>query len=199
MALAGQWTSPLLWTFTLGVSAMALWALMTMAPGLAHERFRPPTEGIDTVALRWIRVSALATLVIAPLDSGRLHWSPAISDSVRYGATLGMLGAFVLVFYAMTVNRFFSAVIRIQKDRGHEVVDFGPYAIIRHPGYAGMIVGVPLMAIALGSWWGFTIAVVYALLILNRVAVEDRYLRTNLPGYAEYSSRVRSRLVPGIW
>jgi len=62
-----------------------------------------------------------------------------------------------------------------------------------------MILGVPLMAIALGSRWGFAIASLYALLILNRVSVEDRFLQANLPGYAEYASRVRSRLLPGIW
>ena len=62
-----------------------------------------------------------------------------------------------------------------------------------------MILGVPLMAMALGSWIGFAIATVYSLLILNRLTVEDRFLQANLPGYVEYASRVRSRLLPGIW
>ena len=199
MALAGDWTSPLLWTFIVGVSGMALYALTAMAPDLAHERFHPPTEGIDTTALRWVRLTALATLVIAPLDSGRFHWSPAIPDGARVAAIAGMLAAFLLCFHAMTVNRFFSAVIRIQTDRGHRVVDHGPYSVIRHPGYAGMIAGVPLMAIGLGSWIGFVVACAYALLIANRVAVEDRFLQANLPGYIEYTTRVKSRLVPGIW
>ena len=185
MALAGEWTSPLLWAFLIGVSATALYALIAIPPDLAQERFRPPTEGIDKRALRWIRITALATLIVAPLDSGRFHWSAAIPDPVRAAAIAGMIAAFLLCFHAMTVNRFFSPVIRIQTDRGHRLVDAGPYAIIRHPGYAGMILGVPLMAIALGSWLGFATAALYALLILNRVTVD--------------TSRVRSRLLPGIW
>jgi len=120
-------------------------------------------------------------------------------DAVRIAAIVGSLAAFLFCFRAMLTNRFFSSVIRIQDDRGHRVVDHGPYAVIRHPGYAGMIAGVPLMAIAVGSWWGFAAASLYALLILNRVAVEDRFLRANLPGYVEYTTRVTSRLLPGIW
>jgi protein-S-isoprenylcysteine O-methyltransferase Ste14 len=99
----------------------------------------------------------------------------------------------------MLTNRFFSAVIRIQDDRGHRVVDQGPYGVIRHPGYLGMIIGVPMLPIAIGSWWGFLPGSLYALLILNRVTVEDRFLQQNLPGYRDYTTRVRSRLVPGIW
>jgi protein-S-isoprenylcysteine O-methyltransferase Ste14 len=112
---------------------------------------------------------------------------------------IGSLTAYMFVFRAMLTNRFFSAVIRIQDDRGHRVVDQGPYSLIRHPGYLGMIVGVPLMPIAIGSWWGFAAASVYALLIFNRVRVEDQFLQRNLPGYVEYTTRVPSRLVPGVW
>jgi protein-S-isoprenylcysteine O-methyltransferase Ste14 len=199
MALSGEWTSPLLWTFALGVSALVLYAMFTMAPDLAAERFQPPTKGIDAIALFWIRVTAFAAVIIAPLDSGRFHWSAPIPGSLRIAAIAGCLAAFLFCFRAMTENRFFSVVIRIQNDRGHRVVDTGPYAVIRHPGYAGMIVGVPLMAIALGSWWAFGLASVYSLLILRRVVLEDRFLRQNLPGYLDYAERVKWRLIPGAW
>ena len=147
LALYGQWTSPLIWAFAVGMSALLLYALTRMQPGLADERFHPPTPGIDAVALRWVRIIALATVIVAPLDGGRFHWSPPLPDAVRVAALVGMLGAFLFCFRAMIVNRFFSAVIRIQDDRGHRVIDSGPYAVIRHPGYAGMIAGVPLMAL----------------------------------------------------
>jgi len=199
LALSGQWTSPLLWTFVVGVSALVLYALMAMAPGLASERFKPPTPGADPIALRWIRITAIATVIVSPLDGGRFHWSPPIPDVVRVVALIGTLSAFFLFFRSMIVNRFFSVVIRIQDDRGHRVVDSGPYAVIRHPGYAGMLLGVPLMAIALGSWLGFVCALAYSFLILRRIAVEDRFLLANLPGYPEYTQRVTSRLLPGLW
>src|SRR5262245_14847754 len=80
MALAGQWTSPYLWGFALGFSAVFLYAtLFALDDDLARERFRPPSNGADAVALRWIRFSALATFVLAPIDGGRLHWSAAVS------------------------------------------------------------------------------------------------------------------------
>jgi protein-S-isoprenylcysteine O-methyltransferase Ste14 len=199
LALSGQWRSPLIWTFVTGVSLLFLYALTTIEPDLANERFHPPTPGLDPVALRWVRLTALATVVVSPLDGGRFHWSPAIPDAVRVAAMIGTLAAFLLCFRAMIANRFFSVVIRIQDDRGHRVVDSGPYSIIRHPGYAGMILGVPLMAIALGSLWGLAFASAYAVLILRRVGMEDRFLRTNLPGYTDYTSRVTARLLPGIW
>jgi protein-S-isoprenylcysteine O-methyltransferase Ste14 len=198
LALSGDWTSWLLWSYLAGVSAVFFYALISLDPDLAKERFHPPVPGADASALRWVRATALATLVIAPLDL-RFHWSMPIPDAVRTAAIAGSLAAFAFCFRAMLTNRFFSSVIRIQDDRGHRVVDHGPYAVIRHPGYAGMIAGVPLMAIALGSWWALAVASLYALLILNRVVVEDRFLQVNLPGYVEYSTRVTSRLLPGIW
>lgn len=199
LALSGQWDSPLIWTFMVGMSGITLYALTAMTSDLADERFHPPSPGLDRVALRWVRISALAAVVVAPLDGGRFHWSPPPPDSVRAAAMVGALLAFALCFRAMVVNRYFSSVIRIQSDRGHRVVDSGPYAFIRHPGYAGMIAGVPMMAIGFGSWWGLAFASVYSLLILRRVMVEDRFLRANLPGYPDYAARVTNRLVPGIW
>jgi protein-S-isoprenylcysteine O-methyltransferase Ste14 len=198
LAISGEWTSGLLWTYLAGMSAVFFYALISLDPELANERFHPPTRGADATALRWIRASAIATLIVTPLDR-RFHWSAPMPDVLRVIGIVGSLVAFLFVFRAMLSNRFFSAVIRIQDDRGHRVVDQGPYAVIRHPGYAGMITGVPLMAIALGSWWGFAIAMVYASLIANRVSVEDRFLQANLPGYVEYATRVKSRLLPGVW
>jgi protein-S-isoprenylcysteine O-methyltransferase Ste14 len=198
LALAGTVSDPLLWAFVAGVSALTFYGLAASAPDLGRERFAPPTRGLDPTALRWIRLTAAATLVAAPLDSGRLHWS-AVDPTVRAAALALCLAAFFFCFHAMTVNRFFSAVIRIQDDRGHRVVDRGPYALIRHPGYLGMAAGVPLAAIAVGSWWALVPASLYSLLIVRRAAVEDRFLRTSLPGYDEYAARVTSRLLPGVW
>jgi protein-S-isoprenylcysteine O-methyltransferase Ste14 len=199
LALSGGWTSPIVWMFVAGICGLMLYTMTRVAPGLADERFDPPTSGEDRIALRWIRITAIAAAVISPLDGGRFHWSPEIPAAARFAAMLGVLVAFGLCFHAMVVNRYFSSVIRIQDDRGHRVVDGGPYSVIRHPGYLGMITGVPLMAIGFGSWLGCAFACAYSLLILRRVTVEDRFLRGNLPGYPEYAARVTSRLVPGLW
>src|SRR5436190_14720398 len=169
LALSGQWESPLIWTFVIGMSLLFLYALTMMASDLASERFRPPAPGIDSTALRWIRLMALATVVVSPLDGGRFHWSPPLPGAIRVAALIGCFAAVFLCFRAMLVNRFFSVVIRIQDDRGHRVVDSGPYAVVRHPGYAGMMLATPLMAITFGSLWALLFATAYSLLILLRV------------------------------
>jgi len=200
MALAGQWTSLYLWSFALGFSGVFLYAtLFALDDDLARERFRPPSKGADAVALRWIRFSALATFVIAPIDSGRLHWSAGISPLIRIVSLAGSVGAFFVVVRAMMTNRFFSPVIRIQGERGHQVIDQGPYAVVRHPGYFGMLVFAPTSALALGSWWALIPAGIYCGLIFRRVLVEDRFLRANLAGYGDYAARVRHRVIPGVW
>jgi protein-S-isoprenylcysteine O-methyltransferase Ste14 len=200
MGLAGEWMSPYLWGFTLGISGVFLNAtLFVLDDDLARERFRPPSQGADAVALKQIRLSALATLAIAPVDGGRLHWGAPIPDLLRLIAITVSIGSFFLVVRAMMANRFFSPVIRVQGERGHGVIEQGPYAVVRHPGYFGMVLFAPTTALALGSWWALIPAGIYSSLILRRVFVEDRFLHANLAGYAEYAGRVRHRVIPGIW
>lgn len=100
---------------------------------------------------------------------------------------------------AVAANRFFSSIVRIQTDRGHVVVDHGPYAIVRHPGYTGaflVYLGFPL---ALGSWWAFLPSAFALGLLIYRTAREDQTLRDELNGYTAYTQRVRYRLFPALW
>ena len=104
------------------------------------------------------------------------------------------------MFYrAMHENRFFSAVVRVQEERGHRVIDSGPYSIVRHPGYAGLILVPPFSGLALGSWLAVGLGLVMSALVLRRVLFEDSFLRKNLDGYAAYTLRVPHRLVPRVW
>src|SRR5262245_2202738 len=117
VALSGEWTSPIVWIFVAGFAVLTLYAMTATCSDLAQERFRPPTSGLDRVALIWIRLFAVATVVVAPLNGGRFHWTPPISDPARLAGVIGTLIAFAWCFHAMVVNRYFSAVIRIQDDR----------------------------------------------------------------------------------
>ena len=96
-------------------------------------------------------------------------------------------------------NRFFAAVVRIQEDRGHTVISSGPYRVVRHPGYAGGTWTWLAMPLMLGTLWSYIPAIATVAFICLRTALEDRTLRKELPGYAEYAQRTRYRLVPGIW
>jgi protein-S-isoprenylcysteine O-methyltransferase Ste14 len=109
-----------------------------------------------------------------------------------------MLGA-ALIVWAMRSNRFFSSVVRIQKDRGHTVVEGGPYRFIRHPGYAGMSAFILATPLILGSYWAFAPAAATAAVTVLRTAMEDWTLHNELDGYGDYARRVRYRLLPAIW
>jgi protein-S-isoprenylcysteine O-methyltransferase Ste14 len=169
-----------------------------MDDDLARERFTPPEPGADRLSLRAIRLVALTHLVVGALDAGRFHWT-SIPPALRIVGFAGMTLSCLLVFRAMLTNRFFSPVVRIQKERGHRLVDSGPYGIVRHPGYAGMILMAPFSGLALGSWISVGLALVYSGLILRRVLFEDAFLRGHLEGYDAYASRVRYRLLPGVF
>jgi protein-S-isoprenylcysteine O-methyltransferase Ste14 len=197
-ALAGRLWDPWLWAYVGVFSAAGLYAALGIGDDLARERFRPPDPGADPVSLRFIRLVALAHVVVGTLDAGRWHVTQ-VPEALRFLGLAGMALGVALVFHAMKVNHFFSAVVRIQRDRGHRVIDRGPYSSVRHPGYVGMITAIPFGALVLGSWLGFGIAVMYALLMLRRVVFEDAFLRANLEGYLEYTGRVRYRLIPGVW
>jgi protein-S-isoprenylcysteine O-methyltransferase Ste14 len=199
MAIAGDFSSPYLWTLVVGAAAVALYAIVTISPDLVRERYHPPTPGEDGGALFWMRPVSLVALLFALLDGGRWHWSAPMPAAWRaLGVALCLLGLAGFV-YAMSVNRFFSSVVRVQDDRGHHVIDVGPYARVRHPGYVGMLMFAMALPLAFGSWWAFVPAAPLVAFALRRVSIEDAFLLARLPGYREYASHVRYRLVPGVW
>jgi protein-S-isoprenylcysteine O-methyltransferase Ste14 len=111
-----------------------------------------------------------------------------------------LAAGYALALWAMRVNRFFSSVIRIQTDRGQYVVATGPYAFVRHPGYTAGILIIAASGPALGSWLAAALLVIFSLpFLLHRAITEDRILQIELAGYSDYATRVRWRLVPGIW
>jgi protein-S-isoprenylcysteine O-methyltransferase Ste14 len=198
LGLSGQWADPWLWTY-LGIwTVLVLYGLGSIGDDLVRERYSPPEPGADRVYLRAIRLTGLAHLVFGALDVGRWHLLP-VPSGLRIAGFAGIVLFGSLVFHSMIANRFFSSVVRIQTDRGHRVVDQGPYALVRHPGYAGMILAVLCSALALGSWLAFGFAVLYGAQMLRRVVFEDAFLRANLKGYSEYLTRVHYKLLPGVW
>jgi protein-S-isoprenylcysteine O-methyltransferase Ste14 len=104
-----------------------------------------------------------------------------------------------LVVWATASNAYFSQIVRIQTERGHSVATGGPYRIVRHPSYIGVILVYVATAIALGSWWALIPGGLCAGLIVIRTALEDRTLLTELPGYTQYAQKTRYRLIPGLW
>lgn len=197
--LAGTWHDPWLRAYVGVFAVLTLYPLLGIDEDLARERFHPPSPGADRVPLRFVRLLAAAHVVIGALDAGRWHLGPGVPPAIRGAALAGMAVSFWLFFRAMLENRFFSSVVRVQSDRGHHVIATGPYAIVRHPGYAGMIVAVPLSGLALGSWLSVALGVAFSALVVRRVLFEDSFLRANLEGYSTYAERVTRRVIPGVW
>jgi protein-S-isoprenylcysteine O-methyltransferase Ste14 len=188
------------------VIVMAGWVMATAlvviprCPELLAERLGPKkgAKTWDTILLSLYGVAMMILWIVAGLDL-RYSWSSGIGPVAQIIAMLLVIAGHTLVVWATGVNAFFSQVVRIQTERGHTVVSDGPYQRVRHPAYAGAILlvfGAPIM---LGSWWALIPGVLCAVLMIARTALEDKTLLAELPGYPEYTQRVRYRLLPGVW
>lgn len=129
----------------------------------------------------------------------RFGWSPDLTVASRLVALVVWVLGDVFSKWAAVSNRFYSRIVRIQKDRGHTVVTDGPYRYVRHPGYAGGLVAGLATPIVLGSLWALVAVGVLALLLVIRTALEDKTLHEELLGYTEYAQQTRYRLMPGVW
>lgn len=171
-------------------------------PALLAERLKPVIQpeqkGWDKLFMLIMLALWVGWLVLMGLDAGRYRWS-RVPLLVQI-ASVGLIGlSCYLVGLTFKANSYAAPVVKIQKERGHRVVTTGPYAYVRHPMYAGalcFVVGAPLL---LGSWWGLAGAIVLILAIAIRAVLEERALRAELEGYADYAARVRYRLVPYLW
>ncbi len=178
--------------------AVVLWKL---APEVANQRasIKEGTKPWDKIFLAvYFFVSLIAFSIVAGLDIGRFQWSLLPMHYAIIGVAFYVM-CISLICWAIVVNRFFEATVRIQKERGHHVISSGPYQFVRHPGYLALIFGGISASFILGSLYSLIPGVIAILALLVRTYLEDRTLHEELEGYREYASRVRWRLIPGIW
>jgi protein-S-isoprenylcysteine O-methyltransferase Ste14 len=172
--------------------------LMRHKRDLIEERLSPGqgTKWWDKVYFSITTPLYIITLVLAALDVGKFHWSPSLpiwAYALSWAAYAVGNG---IHFWAKATNRWFATVVRIQTDRGQMVCDTGPYRFVRHPGYTGGILFTIATPLVLGSLVAVIPQAIAAALLVARTYLEDATLRAELPGYAEYAKRVRSRLLP---
>jgi protein-S-isoprenylcysteine O-methyltransferase Ste14 len=182
------------------VSRLMMWHKY---PDLVKERAqaldKEDTKTWDRILVQLVAfLGPLTILIIAGLDM-RFGWSPEISLELQLAALVAVALGYLLAYWAVMSNKFFSATVRIQKERGHTVVTGGPYQYIRHPGYAGGVVSNLATPVMLGSLWALIPAVLTGCLLVVRTALEDKTLKNELIGYKEYARQVRYRLLPGVW
>ena len=172
-------------------------------PGLMAERGK---FGKDQNVKRWDKVLAplmaislsFPLFIVAGLDH-HFGWSPEFPIWLNILGLLLIIIGYTFASWAIIENRFFSSVTRIQKERGHTVCDSGPYRVVRHPGYAGNVLALPGIVMALGSVWTIIPVIVALIIAVTRTALEDKTLQEELPGYRNYVNRVRYRLIPGVF
>ena len=172
-------------------------------PGLTAER-----QNIENIqnAKAWDKVLAplmavsigYPLVLVAGLDH-RNSWSPEFPLWITVIGFILIAFGYAFAAWAVAENRFFSSVVRIQTERGHVVCDTGPYRFVRHPGYAGNVLALFGIVLALSSVWTLIPAAVATIISVIRTVLEDRTLQEELPGYQDYAQRVRYRLIPGVY
>ena len=171
-------------------------------PDLIAERARfmeaKDTKPWDKVLAPLLGVGSILVVVVAGLDK-YYGWTHASSLTVNLIALFGILFGYAFSSWALIENRFFSGTVRIQTERGHDVVSTGPYRIVRHPGYAGGLFGYFFIPLLLDSYWAWIPTILLCIVMIIRTALEDKTLQAELPGYKEFSQKTKYRLFPGIW
>ncbi len=196
---AGTLALPGFWIYFGAIVAFSLLMLALLPADLIQERMRPGGKRAP-VRLQLVSLVVFGHWALAGLDHGRFHWSDNVPVWLQGLGLVMCVAGWGLFFWAMRVNRFFSSIVRIQAERGQHVIDTGPYAVIRHPGYAAAVLLIVGSGLALSSWLAAALLVVTGLpLLLWRAIGEDRVLQAELAGYRDYAARVRWRMLPGVW
>lgn len=193
------------WCYLIELGGLGMWIGVWLAghdPALLAERLGSFSQRgqstWDKIFLACVAIGWCVWLVLMGLDARRFHPSSMAPWLQAVGA-LGILVSMVAMRAVFRANSFAAPVVKIQAERGHKVSDSGPYAYVRHPMYAWAIlflVGTPLM---LGSWWGLACVPLLVAALAYRAVLEERMLRAQLEGYADYAARVRYRFVPHVW
>jgi protein-S-isoprenylcysteine O-methyltransferase Ste14 len=202
---AGTLDWPAAWVFLiefgLASTLITRW-LQRHNPTLLEERMKPliqrEQKPWDRKLMAAFLVLWCAWFVVMSLDAARFGWSHMPLWLQVFGAVAIAVSMYIM-HLIMRTNSFAVPVVKIQPERGHRVISDGPYAVVRHPMYGGtllLIAGIPLL---LGSWWGLALAPLIVLLFAVRAVMEERTLMAELPGYTDYATRVRYRMVPLIW
>ena len=202
---AGTLAWPAGWAFLAFIFGSGLAIMLDLArrdPALLEERMKPLVqEGQprwDRILLSAFFAGWIGWLALMGVDAVRFGWS-AMPLWLQWVGGAGVALSMWILHRIFRENTFLAAVVRIQKEREHRVVSTGPYAVVRHPMYASALILLAASALLLGSWWGLAGAFALGAVLALRTALEDRELQRGLPGYPDYATRVRYRLVPLIW
>lgn len=195
------WTRGWLFIAMLGLTfAGNLVFLISKNPQLMQARWqqKSDTKPFDKIFGLLYLIATISMMVLAGLDAVRFQWTSMAPALLFAGLAMHALGL-VPVLWSLQISPHSETTVRIQSDRNHRVITDGPYRYVRHPMYVGVMVMFWGWAFVLQSWMAFAAASALAMLLVIRTALEDRTLQNELPGYVEFCTATRYRLVPGVW
>jgi len=165
-------------------------------PGLLERRMRFREKEKEQKAI--VKLANLVFLVgfIMPGLDRRYGWSDVPASFALAGNAVVFM-SYMFIFLVLRENSYASRVIDVEKNQ--KVISTGPYRIIRHPMYSGMILMFLATPIALGSYWACIFFLPLLPLMVLRILNEEKVLIRDLPGYGEYCEKTRFRLIPHIW
>jgi len=205
--ISGEWGWWQAWVYGLiGVLGFVISRVLVNRrhPDLIAERAKftqhEDTKPWDEFLARLVGLGGALIPLVAGLDA-KYSWSKTgYSLLVELAALVLIVIGYAIGSWALMENRFFSGTVRIQTERGHHVISTGPYAWVRHPGYAGALLTYFATSLLLDSPWTFVPVIFMAVVLVIRTSLEDRTLQEELPGYKEYATqKTKYRLLPGIW
>jgi protein-S-isoprenylcysteine O-methyltransferase Ste14 len=177
------------------------WWLYKVDPALLAERLRPVLQknqpAADKIFMTVFIAAMLVWLGAIGLDRRTLSSNMPVAFQLL-GLVL-YLASMLFTLWVFRENSFAAPVVKLQAERAQRVISTGPYAHVRHPMYGGMILFFAGVSLLLGSWWGLGMVPVILALFAVRIGIEERTLCEGLPGYSDYATRVRYRLLPGVW
>lgn len=202
---AGTVDWPAAWVFLaeLGIAAVGtgLW-LARSDLALLKERMASPVQkeqkSWDRLLMGLVMLLWTGWYVLMGFDI-RIHGTGQFPVWVQIVGALALPVSVLTVALTFRENSYAAPVVKLQKERGQSVIDTGPYRVVRHPIYTGALVFFFTTPLLLGSWWGLALAPVIIAVLAVRAVMEERTLTAELPGYQEYATNVRYRLVPLLW
>ncbi len=170
--------------------------LFIKAPTLLEKRLKSKEkENTQKGVVLFSLCMFVSGFILAGFDF-RFGWSK-VPEWAVIAASAVLLVSYALYAEVMRENAYLSRTVEVQQ--GQKVVDTGLYAIVRHPMYAVTLWLFLSIPIILGSWWSLLCFLPYPIVIVVRVINEERLLTKELPGYAEYKTKTKYRLIPFIW
>lgn len=189
------WQGWIWWAIISGVTLYITAYFVKRDPGLLARRMKVQEKEPQPAIMRILSFASMFTFLLPGFDY-RFSWS-AVPLWLVVLANAMVLAGYIFIFRVFKENSYASTVIQVEK--GQQVISTGPYEVVRHPMYTGLLSIMLFTPLALGSYWALIFGVLFIPINILRIRKEEEVLGRGLPGYADYCRKTRYRLIPLIW